>query len=85
MVIGDDNIFKVKSQIYAKKIGNNNTVGVKAIIGEGTEITNLCSICPMGEYRIRYEPLKERTVIYNGNLDQRTSSETASVSSMLIL
>jgi carbonic anhydrase/acetyltransferase-like protein (isoleucine patch superfamily) len=77
MIIGDDNIFKVKSTIYANQIGNNNVFGIKSIIGEGTSITNLCSICPYGEYYIQYEPLRENTVIYNGDFDQRTSSETA--------
>lgn len=80
MVIGDDNHFKVKSRIFANKIGNNNLIGVYAEVGEGTEITNMCTICPYGAYLIQYEPMKERTVIYNGNMDQRRSTETPTVS-----
>uniref|UniRef100_A0A7E4VSV6 Dynactin subunit 6 n=1 Tax=Panagrellus redivivus TaxID=6233 RepID=A0A7E4VSV6_PANRE len=73
--IGNDNTFQARCHISARQIGNNNIFGSFSVIAEGTTVTDMCHICPYGQYRIQFEPMAPRTVIYNGRMDRRTTSE----------
>ncbi|KAG0371825.1 hypothetical protein BGX24_001112 [Mortierella sp. AD032] len=70
LIIGDNNVFEVGSVMEGMKIGNRNTLEVKAHVKPGTWLADECvigTVCSTNEN----EMLPDRTVIYGSRDDRR--------------
>ncbi|KAF9131639.1 hypothetical protein BGW39_001544 [Mortierella sp. 14UC] len=70
LIIGDNNVFEVGSVMEGMKIGNRNTLEVKAHVKPGTWLGDECvigTVCATNENEI----LPDRTVIYGSRGDRR--------------
>ncbi|KAF9438581.1 hypothetical protein BGZ76_006801, partial [Entomortierella beljakovae] len=79
LIIGDNNVFEVGSVMEGLKIGNRNTLEVRAHVKAGTWIENDCvigAVCSTndGEY------LEDKTVIYGANNERRVYTGDRTVS-----
>ena len=70
MIIGDDNVFEVGSEIKARMIGNNCIFGIKSKIGknvsveDGVVLASKCEVIPSGDKSVT---IKEGTSIFGEN------------------
>ncbi|KAF9901352.1 hypothetical protein EC991_006243 [Linnemannia zychae] len=70
LIIGDNNVFEVGSVMEGVKIGNRNTLEVKAHVKSGTWLGDECVIGTMCSTNEK-ETLADRTVIYGSRGDRR--------------
>lgn len=81
MIIGNDNVFSVRSKCFSKSVGNFNVIGFFSVIGKDSEISDNCFIGPYGTYYDK-KPMPKGLVIFNGN-QRRISEEQGPISNRL--
>uniref|UniRef100_A0AC34RLP5 Uncharacterized protein n=1 Tax=Panagrolaimus sp. JU765 TaxID=591449 RepID=A0AC34RLP5_9BILA len=81
MIIGNDNVFGVRSKCFSKAVGNYNIIGFFAVIGKDSEISGNCFIGPYGTYYDK-KPMPKGLVIFNKN-QRRIAEELTSISNRL--
>ncbi|XP_077996578.1 dynactin subunit 6-like [Glandiceps talaboti] len=74
MTIGSHNVFEVGCRCEAFKVGNNNVVEAKAVVGRNTELSNGCIIGADCEVTSQ-EVLSENTVIFGRSCNRRLQAE----------
>ncbi|XP_070791504.1 dynactin subunit 6 isoform X2 [Pituophis catenifer annectens] len=74
MVIGTNNVFEVGCYSEAMKIGDNNVIESKAVVGRNVILTSGCIIgacCNVNTYEV----IPENTVIYGADCLRRVQTE----------
>ncbi|XP_043915404.1 dynactin subunit 6 [Protopterus annectens] len=74
MVIGINNVFEVGCSSYAMKIGDNNVIESKAIVGKNVILTSGCIVGACCEVNT-CEVIAENTVIYGSDCMRRVQTE----------
>ncbi|KAK2167701.1 hypothetical protein LSH36_25g07043 [Paralvinella palmiformis] len=74
LIIGNYNVFEVGSHTEAVKIGDNNVLEAKAVVGRNTILSNGCIIGAMCHVTSN-EVLPENTVIFGSNYERRVQHE----------
>ncbi|GFV23778.1 dynactin subunit 6 [Trichonephila clavipes] len=74
MVIGANNVFEVGAYVESVKIGDNNVLESKCIVGKHTQLTSGCVIGAKCELTCN-EIIPENTVIYGTNCERRLQAE----------
>merc|ERR1712117_37756 len=73
MIIGDDNVFEVGSEIKARMIGNNCIFGIKSKIGknvsveDGVVLASKCEVIVSDKSSDKIVTIKEGTSIFGEN------------------
>ncbi|XP_023321861.1 dynactin subunit 6 [Eurytemora carolleeae] len=74
MIIGNNNVFEVGSEILSLRIGDNNVVESKSSIGRLTNLSNGC-IVGAGCRLTTEETLEENIVVYGGDCRRRKAGD----------
>ncbi|GIX94746.1 dynactin subunit 6 [Caerostris extrusa] len=74
MIIGGNNVFEVGAYVESMKIGDNNVLESKCVVGKYTRLTSGCVIGAKCEMTCN-EIIPENTVIYGSNCDRRLQAE----------
>jgi len=74
MIIGNNNVFEVDCTSNALKIGDNNVLESKSVVGRATELSNGC-IVGAGCHVTTEEVLPENCVIYGSANDRRIQTD----------
>jgi len=74
MIIGNNNVFEVGSEIHSLKIGDNNVLEAKSYLGRQTNLSNGC-IVGAGCRLTTEETVDENIVIYGGDCRRRKAGD----------
>ncbi|XP_033112354.1 dynactin subunit 6-like [Anneissia japonica] len=74
MIIGANNVMEVGSRCEALRVGNNNIIESKAVVGHQTELSSGCIVGAFCQLTSS-ELLPENTVIFGENCSRRQQAE----------
>jgi len=74
MIVGNNNVFEVDCTSNALKIGDNNVLESKSVVGRTTELSNGC-IVGAGCHVTTEEVLPENCVVYGERNDRRIQAD----------
>ncbi|CAD5206571.1 unnamed protein product [Bursaphelenchus okinawaensis] len=73
IIIGNDNIFEVGSNVQASSIGNNNVFGIRSQVAPNVTVPDGCVLGPKCQVN-KNEDLQPNTVIYGEENKRRIAS-----------
>jgi len=74
MIIGNNNVFEVGSELHSLKVGDNNVMEAKSYLGRQTNLANGC-IVGAGCRLTTEETLEENIVVYGGDCRRRKAGD----------